>query len=350
MKMLSLVIIPWNSGLAAYAFDQALALRAAGHEVIIGSPAGSAADKFAAASNFRHVNVPDHKHFGRFPSGFGRLFFFVRREGVDAIVAHTGLAQTVGWLFRLFSPRLALVRVKADARPPAIGPTFAGVNKVISASAHIEKMYLDAGLEPALSVLIRQAIEVPPYEPPPAPAPFRVGILGRLDPVKGHEVFLRAAALSLKAGPGAEFHIAGEDCNVKRADLERLAAELGIAEKVVFHGRLPDTLAFMRSCHAGVSASLGSEAVSRAALEWMAAGRPLVATSAGSLPEFTEPDLLVAPGDHAAMAGKLAGLAADPLRAEALGRAARERAARDFSREAFVKATAAIFSAAPAGI
>ncbi len=343
MKILSLVIIPWNSGLAAYAFDQALALREAGHEVIIGSPAGSAADKFAAANDFRHVAVPDHKHFGRFPAGFGRLFFFIRREEVAAVLAHTGLAQSVGWLFRLFAPGLKLVRVKADAKSPAIGFTFSGVHRVVSASAHIEKMYLAAGLAPSLSALIPQAIETLPYEPPPPAAPFRVGLLGRLDPVKGHECFLRAAALALKGGPDMEFHIAGEDCNVRRADLEELAEGLAIGGKVVFHGRLPDTLAFMRSCHAGVSASLGSEAVSRAALEWLAAGRPLVATAVGSLPEFAEPDLLVAPGDHAAMAGKLAGLAADPPRAERLGRAARERAASEFSRAAFVKSTAAIF-------
>lgn len=342
MKILSLVIIPWNSGLAAYAFDQAMALRAAGHEVVIGSPAGSAADKFAAANNFRHVPVPDHKHFVRFPAGFGRLFSFVRREGIDAIVAHTGLAQTVGWLFRVFRPRLGLVRVKADAKPPVIGPTFAGISKVVSASAHIERMYLDAGLEPGLSVMIRQSIETPPYEPPPGP-PCRVGILGRLDPVKGHEVFLRAAAAVLAEGADAEFHVAGEDCNVKRADLEKLAAGLGIAGRVVFHGRLPDPIDFMRSCHIGVSASLGSEAVSRAALEWMAAGRPLVATSVGSLPEFADPDLLAPPGDAAALARKISGLVSDLPRAERLGRAARERAAAEFSRESFVKATAAVF-------
>jgi len=68
-----------------------------------------------------------------------------------------------------------------------------------------------------------------------------------------------------------------------------------------------------------------------------------VASAVGSLPEYAQPDLLVPPGDEAALAGRLAGLLSSPDRLASLGAAARARAAREFSPETFAAATEAVF-------
>jgi len=341
LRILSVIDIPWNSGLAAYAFDQALALRGAGHTVVFACPDGSAAMAFAGREDFERFAIPGRKEDYRLPLALLRLRAFAREKKIDAVCAHTGRAQTIGFLLGL-----PLLRVKADVKNPSTGFTFSSVKQVIAASAYIKEMYLEAGLPGALVTVIRQGIEPPLLPQPQPPGPFKIGLLGRLDPVKGHACFLKAAAELLRSGFRAEFHIAGYEANLKYADLLKLAEEYEIDSSVVFHGKVEGPFKFMASCDIGVIASLGSEAVSRAALEWLASGRPLVSTSAGSLPEYVSPEWLVPPGDHLALAGKLAVLLADPARLKAAGEENRLRAGRDFSPEAFARATADAFAAA----
>lgn len=345
LRILSVIDIPWNSGLAAYAFDQALALRGAGHSVTFACPEDSAAMRFAAKEGFRALPLPGRKDYLRLPLALLRLRSAARAGGIDVVCAHSGRAQTLGFLLGL-----PLLRVKADAKKPTAGFTFSSVKMTIAASAYIKDLYLDAGLDASRLAVISQGIKLPPASAPLSSPPFKIGLLGRLDPVKGHACFLRAAADLLRSGIKAEFHIAGYEANIKYSDLLKIAEELEIAPGVVFHGKVEDPYKFMAACDIGVIASLGSEAVSRAALEWLASGRPLISTPAGSLPEYVAPAWLVPPGDHAALAGKLAELLSDPSKIKTLGEENRARAARDFSEEAFAAATRAAFEAAVFGL
>lgn len=343
LKILSVIDIPWNSGLAAYAFAQAGALRDAGHGVVFACPAGSAAQEFAAANGFKSYEIPGRKQHHKLPLALLRLRAIARDEAIDLAAAHTGRAQTLAFLLGL-----PLVRVKADAKRPSAGFTFGSVKKVIAASSYIEGLYLASGLDRAKIAVIRQGVALPPPSALRSAPPYRVGLLGRLDLVKGHDCFLHAAADLLRSGAQAEFHVAGYEANLKYAELRRTAADLGIAEKVFFHGRTEGPFAFMAACDIGVIPSLGSEAVSRAALEWLAAGRPLVASAVGSLPEYAPAERLVPPGDPAALAAALAPLLSDPAILEKLGGENRARAAKDFSPAAFAAATVKNFEEAAA--
>ena len=343
LRILSAIDIPWNSGLAAYAFDQALALRGAGHAVVFACPENSAAELFAAREGFRVVTIPGRKEYHKLPLALLRLRAAAAGEEIDVFCAHTGRTQSLGFLLGL-----PMLRVKADVKPPSAGFTFSAVKKTIAASGYVRDLYLAAGLEGSGVAVIRQGITPPPYVPPRTTGPLRVGLLGRLDPVKGHEVFLKAAAALAASGYDAEFHVAGYEANVKYGDLRRLAGELGIEGRVAFHGRVDGPFKFMASCDIGVMASLGSEAVSRAALEWLAAGRPLVSTSAGSLPEYVDAERLVPPGDHEALADALSKLLDDPAAAAALGAVNLDRAREEFAPQAFAAATCDIFEEAAA--
>lgn len=343
LKILSAIDIPWNSGLAAYAFDQARSLRAAGHTVYFACPQGSAAMALAAAGGFRTFAIPGRKDHLRLPGAVLRLRAFSRTEGMDVVCAHTGRTQTIACL--LGRP---VIRVKADAKLPSAGLIYSRVTKVIAASTYIKGLYLKAGLDGRRITVLRPGIEPrrsAKHTPGPAP---KIGILGRLDPVKGHACFLKAAAELKKRGINAEFHIAGHEANIKYSTLKRTAAQLGIAGSVIFRGAVEDVFSFMESCDIGVIASLGSEAFSRAALEWLSTGRPLVATTAGSLPEFLPARHLFPPGDHAALAGRLADLLSDPRKMAAAGEENLARAVRNYSTDAFAAATCALFEEAAA--
>ena len=126
--------------------------------------------------------------------------------------------------------------------------------------------------------------------------------------------------------------------------MARAAASLG--GRFTLLGYVPDALRFISDCRIGVVASRGSEAVSRAALEWMSLGRPVVATRVGCLPELVEDGatgLLVPPGEPAALAAALASLLEDPAFAQRLGRAGRGRFERLFTLKHFAQRTEALY-------
>jgi glycosyltransferase involved in cell wall biosynthesis len=338
LKILSAIDIPWNSGLAAYAFAQAKALRDLGHEVSFACPEGSAAMAFAEEEGLRRCAIPGRKQHHKLPLALLRLRAAARDAGAEVVAAHTGRMQTLASMLGL-----PVVRVKADTKRPSAGFIFKGAARTIVASSYIESLYAAAGLSRDKLTLIRQGLTPPPPSPRLAAAPYRVGLLGRLDLVKGHSVFLRAAAELARSGVRAEFHIAGYEANLKYSDLRREAADLGVEDRVFFHGKTDGPFPFMAACDIGVVCSLGSEAVSRAAAEWLASGRALVASAVGSLPEYVHADWLVPPDDPFALAAKLADLLASPEKIAMLGAANRARAEREFSPAAFGAATEKVF-------
>ena len=346
MKILNIIDIPWNSALAAYAFDQSAALSGRGHAVFFAAPGKSAAAAFALANRFPLTVIPHRKDY-MFLGALMKLKKLIEEENIDVVNAHTGKAQTMAWLLSLISARpFALIRTKADAKRPSAGFSLGRTALVIAGSKAIQAMYIAAGLSAAKTETVYQGVTAPPERTSPASGPLKVGILGRLDPVKGHACFIEAAALVLKKFPGVEFLIAGREENVKHAGLRARAEELGIAGKVKHLGHVPDAIAFCQSCDVGVIASLGSEAVSRAALEWLAAGRPLVATAVGSLPEFIPAEWLVPPQDAARLAEKLLSLLESPEKRRAAGAANRARVLSDLTPAVFAERTENIFKKA----
>ncbi len=164
--------------------------------------------------------------------------------------------------------------------------------------------------------------------------------VARLAPVKGHPVLLRAMAEVRRRVPGAVLVLVGNPWKGQVELLKNLAGELGLEKAVVITGRRDDVGRFISAAAVCVSSSLGSEENSRAVGEYMAGGRPVVATRVGVIPEMVEDGvtgLLVPPGDPAALAGAISALLEDRERAERMGEAGRLRAEREFSRAAFAR-------------
>ena len=96
---------------------------------------------------------------------------------------------------------------------------------------------------------------------------------------------LQAAALLAERGKAFELWIAGD--GPERGRLERLAAELGVADRVRFLGEVPDAHELLAEAHILAHAAR-SEGLSNAILEAMAEGVPVVATPVGATPELIE--------------------------------------------------------------
>ncbi|MBV1799890.1 glycosyltransferase [Siccirubricoccus sp. G192] len=158
-----------------------------------------------------------------------------------------------------------------------------------------------------------------PADLPAPPGMPRLLALGRLHPNKGFDVLLRALALL----PGAHLSLAGE--GPERAALERLARELGVADRVAFLGWRQDAGALLAGCDIFVCPSR-HEPLGNVVLEAWSAARPVVAAAAQGPVEMIregETGLLVPKEAPAPLAAAIAGLLADPGRAAALADAGR---------------------------
>ncbi len=164
-------------------------------------------------------------------------------------------------------------------------------------------------------------------------ATLRVGLVGRLAPEKGIDVFIRAAALVLRQAPKISFTIAGD--GPERSRLEGLIADLHPQGRLSLLGRQEDMPAFYDTIDLLVSSSL-QEGLPVALLEGMASGLPIVATRVGAVPSIVlhgETGLLVEPGRPEAFAAAILQLASDPVLCEEFGCAGQRYLAREFSAE-----------------
>jgi len=108
------------------------------------------------------------------------------------------------------------------------------------------------------------------------------GMIGRLEPVKGHEYFIRAVKKCNDNGLSIKGLIAGT--GGIEEELGCLADELGIRGKIIFTGFLDDVAPVVNILDVFVNASYGTEASSLAMLEAMSLGKPVVATDYGGNP------------------------------------------------------------------
>ncbi len=171
-----------------------------------------------------------------------------------------------------------------------------------------------------------------------------VGIVAMLRPEKAHDIFLKAAAEVLTHCPATRFAVVGE--GPEKSRLEALAAALKISESVHFLGArndIPEILSLLDV--AVLSSQPVVETVSNAVLEYMAAGKPVVATNVGSLSEQVEEGktgFLVPSGDWQALAERVTELLQNPDLAAKMGEAGRKKVEKGYSVGRMVDKTEAL--------
>jgi lipopolysaccharide/colanic/teichoic acid biosynthesis glycosyltransferase/glycosyltransferase involved in cell wall biosynthesis len=163
-----------------------------------------------------------------------------------------------------------------------------------------------------------------------------IGLVGRIAPWKGQDVFLRSAAMLAHRYPKAHFSIIGavlfpENDSEYEEHLHRMVVELGIEERVSFLGWQPAPEA-MAALDIFVHASAEPEPFGRAIVEAMASGKPVVAAGGGAVPELVPPaaGFIVPPGRPELLADALDRLLDDRKLRERMGKAGASIAASFF--------------------
>ena len=160
-------------------------------------------------------------------------------------------------------------------------------------------------------------------------SPVLVGMAANINPDKGIEVFVEAAAL-LARNDSVRFVLVGAEHETHRNYARRLRArvdELGLNGRFQFAGEQSDVATWMRDMDVFVISS-NFEGSTTTAIEAMAVGLPVVATDVGAVGEVVidgETGVLVPRGDHVALAAATERLANDPKLRSAYGAAGRRR-------------------------
>ena len=170
-------------------------------------------------------------------------------------------------------------------------------------------------------------------------------MIARLAPQKGHRVLFDALPRVLERVPEARVRVVGHEELSTVAELRAYAAGRGVADRVAFEGFRGDVPSVLRELDLFVLPSLW-EGFGLVLLEAMAAGRPVVASAVGPIPEVVvdgESGLLVPPGDPEALARAIVRVLEDAVLAERLGRAGRARVEQVFGLDRMVERTDALY-------
>lgn len=207
-----------------------------------------------------------------------------------------------------------------------------------------QALTLEDGVPPQRTALISNFVEADAFEQPDAgvigdrrracglpPGTPVVGIVANLRPVKDHDLFLRMAALVAASDSRVHFAIIGE--GDQRQRLEREAERLALAKRVHFLGLLPNRPNPFQLVDIATLTSR-TEGFPNSVLEAMAAGRPVVATAVGGVPDAVvegATGFMVPPGAAEPFAAAVLRLLDDPGQAQRLGEAGERRARELFS-------------------
>jgi glycosyltransferase involved in cell wall biosynthesis len=334
-----------------------LGLRALGHRTVLVAHAGGELRQ-RAAEGLELVALAPRTEMDL--GAAWRLSRIIKQEKPDIIHAHDphGVAMAalaLSMSTQLVKPPLVASR-RVDFRLKGNSLSrwkYRQVDCFICASDAIRQMLIEDGIPPARAVTVHEGIDLGRVEAAPAAnlheelwlphhAPI-VGNVAALVPHKGQKHLVEAAALVMRDVPDARFIIAGE--GELRESLERQIREHHLEKHVFLAGFRPDVLSLHKAFDIFVMSSV-TEGLGTSLLDAMAAGKPIVATRAGGIPEVVvdgETGYLVPPRDHDAMAGAIARLLKDEALRRRMGEAGQKRARVRFSAERMVQDTLRVY-------
>jgi glycosyltransferase involved in cell wall biosynthesis len=269
------------------------------------------------------------------PIAFGQLVAYLLRNRPAILHTHLVHAETYGLLAGTAARVPVRFSTKHGFNEFREMPYFGLADRAVASLAHVE-IAISRGLARYLEDVEGfdgESFEIVHYgiEPDGEPSAYtgsapRLLCVGRLIPIKGHIVLLRAFAAARKELPELELEIAGR--GPLEPALRALARELGVGDAVKFLGHVTPIAGAIENATIVVVPSMG-EGFGMVALEAMERARPVIAASIGGLGEIVRDGVtgvLVPPGEAEPLAEAIVRVASDPELARKMGEAGRARA------------------------
>jgi glycosyltransferase involved in cell wall biosynthesis len=314
--------------------------RAAGHVVAAAAAPGA----LGAEVGGEQFELPVlERRLSRVPSAARALRRAIREWKPDVLHCHNPAMAVVAALVTLRGrtrPAVVTVHGVPDEDYGTAARVLRGAGlPVVACGPGVESGLAERGLQPELTIV--NGIGTPPRAADraalatelgfPAERPIAVAV-GRLVAAKNHALAIEAVAKL----PETTLVIVG--AGPLHSSLERQAAELGVADRVVLAGSRRDAWAIVRAADVFVLSSV-AEGLPLAALEALAVRTPVVATAVRGVRELVadrESALLVLPGDAGALAAAIRSVLDDSALANRL-RARGQEVARGYTDEAMVE-------------
>ena len=291
-----------------------------------------------------------------------RLARVIKRLAPDIVHAHdphgvamASLALSLGGPSASGPPLVASRRVDFHLKGNSFSRwKYRQVDRFIAASEAIRRMLIADGVPEDRTVTVHEGVDVerivgtPPVNVHeafwlPHQAPI-VGNVAALVAHKGQRHLIEAAHLVVRDLPDVRFVILGE--GELREALEHQVRELHLEKHVLLPGFRTDVIGCIKGFDLFAMSSI-TEGLGTSLLDAMACGRPIVATSAGGIPEVVadgDTGLLVPPRDDRAMARAMVDLLNDRGRRERMGAAGLARARARFTVDRMIELTAAVYA------
>jgi glycosyltransferase involved in cell wall biosynthesis len=293
--------------LAWHALETARGLHAAGHDVLLFCKRNSPLATWSEAAPFPvHRDLdPDNISPAEFVKGWRHLRRTIREFRPDILNPHCPPGHTYLAILRGLDHRsVPLIRTVADPRCPSPNP----FNKILhsrytdgmifTTQSSVRRYQPFMNMERMTHQVILPGFRADDFAGEVKTGGYRerlgvkpeqllLGIIARMSPEKGQEVLLEALSL-LPAEDRAKLFcvMAGEDSRERgQAELKVIARQFGVEEHTAFFSRLDDVRPLMSELDIGLVTSTRSEAICRAALEYMSFGIPVISSDVNILPE-----------------------------------------------------------------
>lgn len=287
-----------------------------------------------------------------------RLRRLVRTGGYELVHFHTARAHALSpWLHGLRVKRVVTRRMDYPLKRGGWQRFLyaAGVDAVVAISQRVEAALIAGGIPPARIRRISSGIDTARFVPDPrarARIRRRYGLdsgdilivsIGALVKRKAQANLIEAAAQLHRQGLRLSYMVCGD--GPQRPVLEAQSRAAGVGQQIHFPGFCSDVPAYLAAADVFVHVPLW-EGLGVAVIEALAAGRPIIASRAGGIPELIEDGhtgLLVPPQAPGALAAALAHLVHSPTLTASLGRAGQQRAQTHFDVQAMARANAVLY-------
>lgn len=366
MKIIQILNSPNWSGASNYCIQVSHELIKLGHQVLLLTEPGKPAFRAEKAGIPIDTTIRlNHRNPILYVHAMKRMKQIFRQFRPDIISSHINEgAWMAGMIAKKYCPEAIVARVRTDIDPPKGHFINRYVHHhwtdhlVVGSMLHKKlcQQILDYELE-KISVVYggvdSERFNAAKYkersfrrEINAAPDEILVGMVARLDPVKGHEYAIAAMQKLLTSKARFRFVCLGYENERSFSWLHEQAQKAGLGERLVSFGLRKDLPEVIADMDLGLITSIGSEANSRAALEFMASGKPVVGTAVGVIPELIsdgEQGFIVEPKSPAPTAAALKKLIENPVLRQKLGQQAREKVLQNFSLTKFGKVMESVY-------
>ena len=329
-----------SGGVERGTVDLAKYLKKKGHVSVVVSAGGALVGELTSAG-VTHYALPVHrKSIFSLIHCIRALCKIVRLENIDVIHVRSRVPALIAFFVR-GRTQVPFVSTCHGFYSKSPLSRVMGWGKIVIVASHIvgKRMRDDFGVRHQKIRLIPRGVDLEEFklrvpEAGEKPKEIIIGLVGRLTPIKGHPVFLKAMARVVRVMPHIQIQIIGDAPKVQyKEELHTLTRNLGLSHAVKFMGTRYDIPELLSKLSILVAPSVGEEAFGRVVIEAGACGVPVIATRMGGLVDILENEkdgLLVPPEDPRALAEAILRLLKDPAAAQRMAASLRKKVEEQF--------------------